>query len=364
MNPYEDRLSRALDAEAERVDPAPDALATILSRVGNDAQPAAVVHLGVVRRRRHVRNGVVAGVLAVGMAAAATIFVATGGIKQDAVPQPAQTPISTPSNAAPTPTNSDPTDPITFNPPRPSVARTVYRVEDHPKQTGGLVGLFIEYVRNDRPLHPRQSLDALFSLPAVNSSNSAPLANGRNKVASTKETDKVIEVDLSQIDTQSDPQGTANDAMTAAIFVQAWVATIQDAYRTDKPVLFTLNGKPTTLYGYVDTRRPISRDNSIKPTESSNIFLPREGEEISSPIDLAYSIPDGDYIWQVVNLDTGFKADVPGDGGGGGFRSLGDIDVPKGRYRATILSDSNSQTPTFKRSVTFTGDRRRHAAAE
>ena len=47
MNPYEDRLSRALDAEAERVDPAPDALATILSRVGDDAQPAAVVKLDV-----------------------------------------------------------------------------------------------------------------------------------------------------------------------------------------------------------------------------------------------------------------------------------------------------------------------------
>ena len=82
-------------------------------------------------------------------------------------------------------------------------------MEDHPKQTGGLVGLFVEYVRNDPPYAPAQALDALFSLPAVSTSHSAPLANGRNKVASIKETETVIEVDLSRVDTQSDPQGTA-----------------------------------------------------------------------------------------------------------------------------------------------------------
>jgi hypothetical protein len=355
MNPYEDRLSRALDAEAEQLEPSPDALATILGRVGDEgSESAAVLQLEAGRRRRHVRNGVVAGVLAVGMAAAATIFAVSGGIKQDAVPQPGQTPIGTPTAPAPTPTDPDPTGTVTFDPPRPSVARTVYRVQDHPKQTGGLVGLFVEYVRNEPPYAPRQSLDALFSVPAVNQSNSAPLANGRNKVASTKETDAAIEVDLSQVDTQNDPQGTGSDAMTAAVYVQAWVYTIQDAYSSDKPVLFTLKGKPTTLYGQVDTARPISRDRSLKPADSYDIFLPRDGEKVTSPIDLTASAPAGDYLWRLVNLETGFKPDVAGQSGSGGFRSIGAIDLPKGRYRATMLSDPGTKTPSFKRSVTFT----------
>ena len=126
-------------------------------------------------------------------------------------------------------------------------------------------------MRNRPPYAPRQSLDALFSTAPVNKSNSDVLSNGRNKVASTQETDAAIVVDMAAIDTESEPV----DGEAAAVWLQAWVDTIQDGYRIDKPVLITLQRKPINLYGYLDTSRPIARDPSVKPVESDTIYCRR-----------------------------------------------------------------------------------------
>ena len=340
MERDEQRLSRALSDEAGAIEPAADGLARIQARIGGESDPYAVGYLDAARRRRHLRNGIVAGALAVGMAAAATVFAVNGGIHREAVPDPAKSP--------------SPSSTVTFEPSRPSPVRTVYRLGDDPKRAGEQPALFVEYVRNTPPYAPRQSLDGLFGTAPVNSAYSDLLSNGRNKVASTSETDRAIVVDMAAVDTQSRPVGTGDDAAVAKIWVQAWVDTIQDGYSSTKPVLITLKGKPTTLYGYVDTSRPIARDPSIDPIESHDIFLPRMGEKVTSPIDLASSAPDGDYVWKLVNLDTGATPDVAGESGSAGFRSQGDIDLPAGRYRATFASDPGGKTPAFKRTVTFT----------
>lgn len=226
MDAEELRFAEALEQQANEIDP-PDGLAAIQARL---IEPSAkVIPFRTPDRsgRSRRRNGVVAGVVAIGLAAAATIFAVSGGINQQASPDPAKNPLSNKKAA-------------TFDPPQPGGSFTIYRIGDDPSQAGEQPALFEEYARNKAPYAPRQALDALFTTPPVDKNLSDLFNAGSNKVASTEETENAIVVDMAKIDRAREPAGTVDNAGIAAVWVQAWVDTIQDAYNSDKPVLITL----------------------------------------------------------------------------------------------------------------------------
>lgn len=317
MDVHEQRLAEVLRQEAERVVPAPDALARIQQRV---AAPAV---------RPASRRRVAFGVSVVGLAAALALVVGLG-LHPGTTSPPVQTPGPVPS-AAPT-----------YDTDLGRSTVDVYRVRD------GADGprLAVETVAATAPYDPRQAVDALFGLKPLADADASVLLDGDNVVASTRETADALVLDMSRVDQAS----RAPSPEVARLWVQAWVRTLQSAYSSDKPVLITLRGRPTELYGSVGTSRPIA--SADDPTvQDQRIFVPRPEQEVTSPVSFGAGLPTGDFTWTVTD-QAGRVVDSTGYSGTGGYGGPG-FDLPAGRYRATVAAEPGSRAAGFRRTVDF-----------
>ena len=343
VSPGEGRLARALEEQTEGLELAADSLGTIRARIGRDSG-----HPGATTRPRYQRRGLVAGlvalgVAALGVAAAATVVVlGTGTDRLDTAAEPART------ASVAVPGDVDPSTPRT--------SWTVYRVGADPERAGRLM-LFAEEVRATAPYEPRQALEQLLALPppvdpTLGNDGSSPAT----QVGAVARTGSEITVDLTAVDPGRWVTGT-DAAPTAQAWVQAWVATVQEAYQSDDPVVFTLNGQPLpTLFG-VDTSKPVRRDE-LKTGFSHQIFLPRDGEEVSSPVALAANPPTGEFTWTLVSRTTGdtvFRTSTSADAEYGASTYTVD-DLDPDRYRFTVrqdVADELTGTTGWVRTVDF-----------
>lgn len=335
----EKRLAAALTTEAERVRPSADGWRFISSRLAQEpAQPASPAG-------RPRRNSVIAAALAVGLAAAATIFATTGGVRRDSTPGPALTPTAV---MAPT---STPGLSATLGP-ASRTSWTVYRLSYDSSNPSGFPVLRREEVPVSPPYEPRQALDEMFSTPPADPLSVA--GEGANRVASVRLTEQAIVLDMGAVN-QTRPSGMVGDAMVAKARIQSWVWTLQDAYATKKPVLITLNGKPFTLLGAVDTKDPIRRSSSLEVVSAHEIFMPRAGESVTSPVVLRANVPAGVLHWQVEDLLSGktlFNQTLKNNSSA---HTVGFVrDLPPGQYRFTVnLVPPEKSLPPFERSVDF-----------
>lgn len=317
----ERRLTEALATEAEKLVPSSTALATIQRRISEAPTP-----LDLARARRHRRTGVVAGVVALSLAAAATLFAVNGGIQRQTTPDPAQTPTSSPSTAD-----------TQFDPNSPRTSWTVYREAT----IKGRPALVTEEVRATPPFEPRQSLAAMFdTLPldprAGDPNHQLTDPYELNTVASVELSDDAIEVDMTSVNPVK-PYDTGDDAATARSWAQSWVRTIQEAYGTELPVRITRRGEPFTLFGFVGTATPITRDASLPVESAIGIFLPRANEEVTSPVALNAELPDGEQRFVVTDLATKRTVfdETAEDQSAGGIRYRPDL--PQGHYELSIV---------------------------
>ena len=319
--PDEQRLAEVLRAEADRLVVTEDGLADLRARLARQPTPSAP------RRSTRWRRGLPAGAAALALAAAVSVVVGIG-LRPDATPQPVETPLPPPT-AAP----SYPAQPA-----RSTV--DVYRVRSGP---GALPRLAVETVAITPPLDPRQAMEALFTLPPLNAADHSVLDDGRDVVASTRETEDALVVDLSAVDQVS----RAPSRAVAEVWVQAWVRTLQSAYGSDKPVLITLRGRPTTLYGAVDTSRPI-RSTGAPTVQDQRIFVPRPGQSVTSPVSFGANLPAGTFLWKVTD-DAGRTVERTGVAGRGRLRRAGvraaPGPLPGLRHRRPRLVDAGLHPP-------------------
>jgi hypothetical protein len=141
--------------------------------------------------------------------------------------------------------------------------QAVYRPGAQGTRAGQQPVLVREWAPVTSPFSERQSLDALLSTPPVESGLSTAGTSGTITVASVRQTTREILVDLSANDTTIRPRGS--DAREVAErWVQAWVYTLHDAYDSELPVRVTLQGRPTTLFGHVDTGGATARSAALK----------------------------------------------------------------------------------------------------
>lgn len=272
----ERRLVEVLADEARTANPSPDAWSALQRKIRAAEFPAP-------RDRRRRRSRVaVAAVVALAVVVAATLVVVSGGMYRDARPDPARTPGT-----------------ATFAPITARVAWTVYRAGQH----GSLVQ---DAARASAPYDPRQALTALFEQPASAPGVVEIAGNGRNRVASLVSAGNGIRLDMSAVDEVSRPSGP-DAAKQARLWVEAWVRTAQEALSDYGPVVITLNGKPTTLYGSVDTTQPlVDRDGlSESPEQPVGVYFPRAGEQVTSPVAIAAMPGGGRYDLLVTDLDSG-----------------------------------------------------------
>ncbi|HEX8487114.1 MAG TPA: hypothetical protein VF642_01110 [Propionibacteriaceae bacterium] len=331
----EDRLTGLLTAEADRVTPSPDALSTIRARLTVRPERAGrrSTRVPLAPRRRWSLVG--AGMVGVGVAAAVLVFAVTSGIHTDQTPAPAQSPglpsapfTAVPQTAAPT-------------------VLAVYRLG------AGDRTLYREWTPVTQPFSRAQALQALLGTPPADDSlSSAPTGSGF-RVGSVTENAATIVVDLTANDTSVRPPG--GSASVADQWVQSWVYTVQDAYGTTLPVTITLNGRPTTLYGAVDTTEPISRDTGLRVRNSYGIFSPRPGSTVTSPVQLSALAPVGEAAWTVVDTSTRrvvFQAGESRLNSAEGPGTLG-AELPPGAYQGTYEL-KNGSGAGFRRTVDFT----------
>lgn len=314
--PEEQRLAEALRQEAERVTPAPEALALIQRRVAT-GPPAP--RLAPAHRRATVA---VAGALA--LAAAVSVVVGLG-LRTSADPTPVEHPTAAPTYGV--------------DPPRSQV--DIYRV----RLRAGSPVLSVEAVSTSEPFQPRAALDALLGTAPLAAADNSALNNGRNVVDSTSETMDALVIDLSAADQTTRPDTPA----LAQAWLQAWVHTTQSAYHSELPVLIRLHGQPFTLYG-VDTTRPITATH-LPEVRDVGIQMPRPGQSLVSPVQLAANLPSGDYQWKVVDTrgKTVFSDGVSGSAGYGTFKA----DLQPGSYRAVVSGRSEPAARAFRREVSF-----------
>lgn len=332
----EARLTRLLQSEADQVTPSADALARIQARL--TSTPERVRHNAPRKPSVRRRRWTLVAAVSIGVAAAVTAFAVTGGVHTNLTPDPAKTPVAPP----PAPFTAVPETGL------PSVL-AVYRVGSSPEK------LYREWTSVALPFSRAQALQALLRTPPVDSSLSAAPTGSGFTVASVSETDKMIHVDLSSNDTSVHPTG--HQASIAEQWVQSWVYTVQDAFGDTHPVRITLNGKPTTLYGVVDTTKPISRDKQLTVSPSYGIYSPRQGATVTSPVQLTALAPPGTAGWTVYDAVTHrrvFDSTVEDHRVGESPGTYG-TKLPAGRYQGVYQRERDATSdPAFRRTVDFT----------
>lgn len=337
----EELLSATLSREADAVAPSPDALRRIQSRLVSPTPSTRPLPSRTLAPRR--RWALAAATAGLAVAAAVTVVAVTAV-------RPEPTPLPDPATSP-----SAPSAPFTAKP--ASSLRKVLPVYRAGQDGSGADSVFLgrEWAPVVQPFSERQALEALLNTRPVDPDLGAATP-GTFGIASVTKTSKEIVVDLAANDTTLIPQGKQPGAV-AERWVQAWIYTIQDAYSTELPVRITLRGAPTTLYGYVDTRRPIRRAAGLRIVAVRGIFSPRDGSSVTSPVNLSALAPDGVARWTVYEDTSGKKVfgEQAEDSRVSEDPGTFSAELPAGRYRAVYerVADSTAK-PAFRRSVTFT----------
>lgn len=346
-------LSRALKAEADEIQPSPDARARVQARVA-ELQRRGFDGVEAGRPRGRVRPvwlGPVAAVLALGLVVVGLFFVTTDGLHRTAAPGPARSPSEAPTAVSTASTTSTPTGRTTtlgggFRPSQPRVAWTVYRP--------GPDGLYVDAVPARAPYDPVQAIDALFQQsPTVPGAEVVPRSSS-NRVASLTYVDHVIHLDMASVDEETRPTGPAGAAQ-ARRWVAAWFRTLTDAYRGGGEVLITLNGKPTTLYGVVDTSKPMFELMTVPVGHPATLYFPAEDASVTSPVALA-AMPSavGDRL-VVRDASGAVVSSVTADAGGGGETVLTSApELAPGEYTAGLVLKAGKTVPQRRFTVTGT----------
>ncbi|SEQ40127.1 hypothetical protein [Microlunatus flavus] len=260
-----DALREAMRTEAGQVEPTPDGWARLQRRLA--AERASTGRAAPPRPRRRAYGRAAVAVASFALVVAALVLVTTHGPQRAAVP--AESPTAVPSSATQPPGG--------YRPSQPRVAWTLYRP--------GADGLVVDAARASAPYDPAQAVRALFEQPPNVPGAVAVPRNDANRVASLTVVDRAVHLDMAAVDDQTRPTGAAGRA-EARRWVEAWVRTAGAAFDTLGPVVITLNGRPTTLYGVVDTTQPLF-DPRTTVTAPRTIFFPAASERVTSPVGVA-----------------------------------------------------------------------------
>ncbi len=342
-------LARELRTEADEIQVSPGARAAVQARLEADRRGAGG-HDRAGRRRPRARPvwvGPSAAVVAIGLVVAGLVLVTTGGLNRTAAPGPARSPsAASTSTSTPGPTASSGGRTSSagdgFRPSQPRVAWTVYRA--------GSDALYTDAAPARAPYDPVQAMDALFQqAPTVPGAEDVP-RNASNRVASLTLDDGVIRLDMAVVDDQTRPPGSAGAAQ-ARRWVDAWVRTAGAALDDVGPVLITLDGRPTTLYGVVDTAQPLLPDG-LSVEHPSALYFPADGASVTSPVALA-AMPDavGD---RLVVQDASGKAvsSATADASGGGQTVFTDApELAPGAYTVGLVRRSGQPGPRHRFTV-------------
>ncbi|GAA3555700.1 hypothetical protein GCM10022197_08580 [Microlunatus spumicola] len=312
-------LTRALTAEADEITVSPDARASLQARLDTERRRSSTRGRAGRRpsRARPRWLGPMAALVALGLVVVGLFVVTTSSLHRTATPGPAQSPSAVPTpgpTPGPTSAGSGRTASTRtgFRPSQPRVAWTVYRA--------GPDGLYADAAPARAPYDPVQAMEALFQQdPTVPGAEVVP-GNGRNRVASLTDVDGVVHLDMAAVDDQTRPVGTEGAAQ-ARRWVDAWVGTAASAFDGYK-VLITVNGRPATLYGVVDTTEPLLEPllgPTVELKHPATVYFPADAATVTSPVALA-AMPGavGDRLVVRDVADGEVVASVTADEGGGG----------------------------------------------
>ena len=144
----------------------------------------------------------------------------------------------------------------------------------------------------------------------------------------------------------------------AHVMAQAWVRTLQDTLGVRDDVLIRLQGQPFSLYGAIDTAKPLTRDESVPVVRPDGFDSPRNGDVAPSTFVLLGSAtagPGQPARVEIVNLDTGaiaYEQELLGPADRAApidFEPV--LTLEPGRYRATM---SGHGAVSGVRDITFT----------
>jgi len=339
-------LTLTLRTEADEVSASPDAWAAVQARV--DAEQRRKPTYGHAGRRkvraRPVWLGPIAAVVALGLVVAGLLIVTTSGLHRTATPGPARSPSAAPTSAtASTESGQTSAAGSGFRPTQPRVAWTVYRA--------GPDGLYTDAAPARAPYDPVQAMDALFQqAPTVPGADVVP-GNERNRVASLTYADHVVHLDLAAVDDQTRPSGSKGAAQ-ARRWVDAWVQTAGAAFEGGSQVLITLNGSPTTLYGVVDTTKPLF-SFMLEVKHPAALYFPAESASVTSPVAVA-AMPSavGDRLVVRAAKNGEVVSSVTADASGGGETVLTSApELAPGDYTVGLVRRSGQTEPQHRFTV-------------
>lgn len=306
-------LTEVLRTEADQIQPSADAWTRLEGRTSTGSPFRR-------RRRRLAWHGAAAAV-SLGLVVAALLLATTVDPRRVGLPAPAETPTAASASA---PAGG-------FRPSQPRVAWTLYRP--------GTDGLYVDAARASAPYDPAQAMTALFEQqPSVAGAVVVP-GNNLNRVASLTYADDLVHLDLAAVDDRTRPAGRDGEA-EARRWVEAWVRTASQAFDSYAPVLITLNGRPTRLYGVVDTAKPLF-DPRIVVKHPATLYFPQASEQVTSPVGVA-AMPGavGDRL-VVHDADGKTVASQTADASGGGQTVLTVApELAPGDYTATLRDRS------------------------
>jgi len=309
-DPFDELMRRALNAEADRVEPA-DGLHEIQARVRTQRKPV-----------NHRPWAITAGAAVLGTAAAIGAFAVLNSDNRNAgdtevagpgsstssagaavTPQPTAqqslqspepTTVPTPSEPAvkTKPTRSGTLEPIT------STSVPVYWLGD---SVGATTGPKVRLYRTFTSIKGRPAFEAVQLMTAAKSDDPdyrSPWIGAT--VSSVTRSDGLITVDFKQLPKErltSDVAGVA---------LQQLVYTVQGAMQLTEPVEVTAQGRPATQLFGLDLKQPLSRAQSLDVQALIWVDSPRNGAVVHSPLKVSgLAAPfEAQLNWRVISDAT------------------------------------------------------------
>jgi len=254
----------------------------------------------------------------------------TGCTDDGAGPTPGPTTSGT-TSASPTPSPTDETAGATITVP-------VYYATD--------TGTDLKLVREFRAL-PDAGGPALTAAAAVLAGEPLDpdyqgLWNAEGKVLGVRQADAAIEVDLSTAATT-----TTTGSQGALLAVQALVYAVTGALQSDDPVRILVEGEPVDeLFGVLDTREPIAREDPISVRLLVQINDPNEGDVVGRTVTVSgeAAVFEATLPWRVETSDgTVVQSGIVLTAEGQTFSPFSfDVPLEPGSYVVVITEDDPS----------------------